>query len=157
MKPTRVWMIVLTALVCGAATWLVLRVAYRTLPPLPWSGAPTLLIVAVAEAYTGTLLRARILRRPGTKPVEALAVARMAALAKASAYTAAVIGGITAGFIIEVAGSLEKAIPRHDALVAIGTLGAAVALAATALYLEYCCRVPRRPGEDEERHRASLP
>jgi hypothetical protein len=32
-----------------------------------------------------------------------------------------------------------------------------VALAAAALYLEYCCRVPRRPDEDEKRHRASLP
>jgi hypothetical protein len=150
-------MIVVTALVCGAATWLVLRVVYRTLPPLPWSGAPTLLVVAIAEAYSGRMLRARILQRPGTKPVEALAVARMAALAKASAYAAAVIGGLAAGFAVEVVGSLEKSIPRHDALVALGTLGAAVALAAAALYLEYCCRVPRRPDEDEKRHRASLP
>ncbi|MGE5292198.1 MAG: DUF3180 domain-containing protein [Micromonosporaceae bacterium] len=150
-------MIALTAVVCAAVTWLILRFAYRSLPPLPWSGAPTLLIVALAEAYTGMLLRARILRRPGTKPVEAIAVARMAALAKASAYTAAVISGLAAGFAIQVLGSLEKAIPRHDAIVAIGTLGAAVALAAAALYLEYCCRVPRRPGEEEEPHRASLP
>ncbi len=157
MKPTRIRAIALTAALCAAASWLAVRLLYRTLPPLPWSGAPTLAVVAIAEAYSGMLVRARILRRPGTKPVEPIAVARMAALAKASAYTAGVIAGLAGGFALHVVGSLDKAIPRHDALSAIGTLGAAVALAAAALYLEYCCRVPRRPDEDEEPHRASLP
>jgi Protein of unknown function (DUF3180) len=157
VKPTRVVAIALTAVACAAVSWLFVRLFYRSLPPLPWSGAPTLLVVAIAEAYCGMLLRARILQRPGTKPVEPIAVARMAALAKASAYTAAVIAGLAGGFALYVAGSLDKAIPRHDALSAMWTLGAAVVMAAAALYLEYCCRVPRRPGEDEEPRRASLP
>jgi Protein of unknown function (DUF3180) len=140
----------MVAVVCAAVCWLVLGAVYRSLPPLPWSGVPTLLIVALAEAYSGMLLRARIHRRPGSKPVEAIAVARMAALAKASAYAAAVIGGVAAGFLLYVAGSLGKAFPRHDAFAAVGTFVAAACLAGAALYLEYCCRVPKEPDETEE-------
>jgi Protein of unknown function (DUF3180) len=150
MKPTKIWTILFVAALCAAVSWLILRLVYRALPPLPWSGVPTLVIVALAEAYSGMLLRGRIYQRPGTKPVEAIAVARMAALAKASVYTAAVIGGVAGGFSLYVAGSLDKAFPRHDAFAALATLGAAVVLAAAALYLEYCCRVPKQPDEEND-------
>ena len=150
MKPTKPWIIAAIAVACAAVCWLVLGLVYRSLPPLPWSGVPTLLIVGLAEAYSGMLLRARIHQRPGTKPVEAIAVARMAALAKASAYAAAVIGGVAGGFSLYVAGSLDKAFPRRDAFAAVGTFAAAAFLAAAALYLEYCCRVPKQPDEEDE-------
>ena len=71
------------------------------------------------------------------------------AFAKASSVAAAVFGGLAAGFLIYVAGSLGKTIPRHDAIVAGSTLAAAVLLAAAALYLERCCRAPRPPDEDD--------
>ncbi|HUK72538.1 MAG TPA: DUF3180 domain-containing protein [Streptosporangiaceae bacterium] len=148
MKPTKIGPILFVAALCAAVCWLVLRLVYRVLPPLPWSGVPTMVIVALVEAYSGMLLRARIHQRPGAKPVEGIAVARVAALAKASVYAAAVIGGVAAGFSLYVAGSLDKAFPRHDAFVALGTLAAAVVLAAAALYLEYCCRVPKQPDEE---------
>ncbi len=151
MRPTRIATLAVTAVVLAAASWLALRVAYRLLPPLPWNGVPTLVVVALVEGYTGMLLRARIHRRPGTKPVEALAVARIAVLAKASAYTAAVFGGIAAGFFIHVAGSLDKTVPRHDALTSVATFAAAAVMMAGALYLEYCCRVPKQPGDEGDR------
>lgn len=154
MKPTKPWVIVAIAAACAGVCWLVLGLAYRSLPPLAWSGVPTLLIVGLAEAYSGMLLRARIHQRPGTKPVEAIAVARTAALAKASAYAAAVIGGVAGGFSLYVAGSLDKVFPRHDAFAAVGTFVAAAFLAAAALYLEYCCRVPKQPDEEDEPHSA---
>ncbi len=149
MRATRIRTLAVTATLLAAASWFVLRFVYRLLPPLPWNGVPTLVVVALVEAYTGMLIRARIRRRPGTKPIEALAVARIAVLAKASAYTAAVFGGIAAGFFIHVAGSLDKAIPRHDALASVATFSAAAVMAAGALYLEYCCRVPKHPGEED--------
>ncbi len=154
MKPTKARIIVLVAVACAAVSWLLLGLVYRSLPPLPWSGVPTLLIVGLAEAYSGTLLRARIHQRPGTKPVEPIAVARMAALAKASAYAAAVIGGVAGGFSLYVAGSIDKAFPRRDAFAAVATFVAAAFLAAAALYLEYCCRVPKQPDEEGETHSA---
>lgn len=147
MTPTRIPALALTAAVCAAATWLALRLVYTVLPPLPWASAFALLIAAAAEAWTGRELRARIEHRPGTQPVPPIYVARMVVLAKATSQTAALIGGIAAGFVVYLAALLPAPIPRHDAAVAATALGTSLLLAAAALYLEYCCRVPGgRPG-----------
>ena len=50
MKPTRVSTLVIIAVVCAAAGWLLLRAVYAKLPPLPWTAVPALLIAAAAEA-----------------------------------------------------------------------------------------------------------
>ena len=146
MTPTRTRTLLLVAVAFAVATWLVVRTIYSSLPPLPWTMVPALVIAAGAEALTGRGLRARILGRPGTKPPLPLHVARMVALAKASSLTAAVIGGVAAGFAVAAAGSLPDAVPRHDVIAAGLTLGTSVLLAFAALYLEHCCRVPDDPG-----------
>jgi hypothetical protein len=145
MTPTKARTLVLTALICAVGMWLLLRQVYTALPPLPWSGVPALALLAVAEAITGRNVRARLAGR-GT-PIPAIAVARMAALAKASSLAAALIGGLASGFLIYVAGSMDKPAYRSDALVSGATLGAAVLLIAAALYLEHGCRVP--PSQDD--------
>jgi hypothetical protein len=149
MKPTRVSTLVLITVICAAVTWLVLRSVYQNLPPLPWTGVPALLVAALAEAWTGRDLRARIAGRPGLKPAAPLFVSRMVALAKASSLAAAIIAGITAGFDVYLSGSLSAAVPRQDALTAVLTFAAAVLLACAALFLEYCCRVPEGPDRDQ--------
>ena len=149
MKPTRVSTLVLVTVICAAVTWLALRSLYQHLPPLPWTGVPALLVAALAEAWTGRDLRARIAGRRGLKPAAPLFVSRMVALAKASSLAAAIIAGITAGFDVYLSGSLSAAVPRQDALTAVLTFAAAVLLACAALYLEYCCRVPEGPDRDQ--------
>lgn len=144
MTPTRIRTLLAAAVVCAALAWLLLRIVYVSLPPLPWTGVPGLLILAVAEAWTGRSLRARLQGRG--RPIEPIAVARMAALAKASSLAAAVICGLAAGSLAYVAGSLPKNSYRADAFASGGTLIAAAALVAAALYLERGCRVP--PSED---------
>jgi hypothetical protein len=145
MTPTRVRTLVLIAMVVAVLSWLALRAVYGSLPPLPWTMVPALVIAAGAEAITGRGLQARILGRPGTKPVPPLQVARMATLAKASSLAAAVIAGIAAGFAGAAAGSLPARAAGHDIATASTTFGAAVLLAIGALYLEHCCRVPDDP------------
>ncbi len=144
MKPTRPATLGVVAVIFALATWLLLRVVYPQLPPLPWTGVPALIVAAAAEAWTGRDLRARIAGRRG-KPAAPLFVSRMVALAKASALVAAAVAGVAAGFDIYLSGSLNAAVPRQDALTAAVTLAAAVILACAALYLEYCCRVPDAP------------
>ena len=160
MSPTRVRTLLLVALCCGVAFWLLLRVVYTQLPPLPWTAAPTLLLLAVVEAASGRSLRIRLRasregdagrgkgagpqRRP-LRPIPPIAVARMAALAKASSLAAAVFGGLAAGALVYLSGALDKPAPRADAFASGATLAAAVLLAAAALYLEYGCRVPPPP------------
>jgi hypothetical protein len=145
MTPTRRPVLLATAAICALVSWLILRLLYSALPPLPWTGVPALAIAAAAEAWSGHLLRARILGRPGTKPAPPLYVARMAVLAKATSQAGAVIGGVAAGFALYAAGSLSAPIPRHDAITALTTLVVSALLVFAALYLEHCCRVPRDP------------
>jgi hypothetical protein len=150
VKPTRVSTLAAVAVVCAALGWLLLRTLYAKLPPLPWTGVPALLIAALAEAWTGRDLKARITgRQPGLKPAAPLFVSRMVALAKATSLAAAIIAGFAAGFDIYLAGSLSASVPRQDALTAVITFAAAVVLACAALYLENCCRVPEDPDRDE--------
>jgi Protein of unknown function (DUF3180) len=156
MRPTRVSTLVITAAVCAVLSWLLLRTVYERLPPLPWTGVPALLVAALAEAWTGRDLQARIAGRRGLKPAAPLFVSRMVALAKASSVAAAVIAGLALGFVIYVSGSLSAAVPRQDAVTAAVTFAAAVLLACAALYLEYCCRVPNVPDRDD-RDEPALP
>lgn len=142
MTPTRVSTLGIVALGIAAVTWLILRPAYVSLPPLPWTGVPVLLLVAGAEVIIGRDVRRRIARRPGTKPVHPLAVSRTLVLAKASSLTGAVVTGITLGFVGYLSGQLAATMPRHDFIYAAITCAAALVLVAAALYLEYCCRVP---------------
>jgi hypothetical protein len=155
VKPTRVSTLVVVTVVCAVLGWVLLRSLYQRLPPLPWTGVPALLIAAMAEAWTGRDLKARIAARGGDqgtgrrlKPVAALFVSRMVALAKASSLAAAIIAGFAAGFDVYLSGSLTASVPRQDALTAVVTFAAAVVLACAALYLENCCRVPEDPGRD---------
>ena len=164
MKPTRVSVLVLVAVVCAGLGWLLLRSLYAKLPPLPWTGVPALLIAAMAEAWTGRDLKTRIAARRGRggqetgrrlKPVAPMFVSRMVALAKASSLAAAIIAGVAGGFGVYLSGSLSASVPRQDALTAVVTFAAAVVLACAALYLENCCRVPEDQDRDEREAPAS--
>jgi Protein of unknown function (DUF3180) len=156
MRPTRPSTLAIVAVVCALLSWLLLRLVYQSLPPLPWTGVPALLVAAAAEAWTGRDLKARIAGRRGTKPAAPLFVSRMVALAKASSVAAAAIAGLAIGVDIYLSGSLSATVPRQDALTAVLTFAAAVLLACGALYLEYCCRVPNAPDRDGADERAPL-
>lgn len=160
MTPTRArWLVILGA-ASALVIWLLLRHVYAGLGPLPWTPVPTLLLLAVVQAWAGRGLRARLAGRgrasqngdrtvSRARPLPPIAIARTAALAKASAHAAAVIAGLAAGFAIYLAGSLSKVIPRGDLFSALGTFVGAMALVAGALYLERSCRVPKEPDRDD--------
>jgi uncharacterized membrane protein len=154
VRPTRPRTLILAAVICAVGIWLLLRQIYTSLPLLPWTGVPALVLLAIAEAISGRSIRAR-LRGRGT-PIPPIAVARMAVLAKASSLAAALIGGLAAGFLGYVSGSIDKPAYRSDAVTSGATLGGAVLLTAAALYLEFGCRVPtnRGPGAGPGRDRA---
>jgi hypothetical protein len=147
VKPSNPGVLVGLVIVFALITWAALQETYSQLPTVPWTAIPTLLLLALGEAYTGWLTRARIQRKPDTKPVEPLAVARLAALAKATAYAGSVFAGVFAGFVLRVLTLLDLPDPRKDAIVAGGSFISCVALICAALYLEYCCRVPAEPQE----------
>ena len=139
--------LVVTAVVCAAIGWGLLRGVYTNLPPLPWTAVPALLLAAAAEAWTGRDLRSRIAGKRQGKPLAPAYMTRVVALAKATAVAAAVIAGLAAGFDIYLAGMLNASTPRADARTAVITFVAAVILGCAALYLENSCRLPEDPDE----------
>jgi hypothetical protein len=157
MRATRPWTLVAVAAACALVVWLIVRVTFSALPPLPWTAVPALLILAIAEGFSGRNLRARIQGRRGGKPLAPIAVARMAALAKASSLGGAVFGGFGAGFLAYTLGSIDKAVPRSDAINAGATLASAAILVAAALYLEHCCRAPAPPDDENQDGRPKPP
>ena len=155
------------AVVCALVTWPLLRHSYSSLPPLPWTLVPTLGLLAIAEAAAGRTLRARIsgqdaVGRNGTEPhrpqfrpadarrskrLDPEAMVRTLALARASAYAAAVVAGAAAGFLIYLASTLTRSTPHSDLFAALGIFVAAVLLTMAAVYLERSCRLPDGPAD----------
>ncbi|MBB6345745.1 DUF3180 domain-containing protein [Nonomuraea muscovyensis] len=144
-------MLVGIVVVVTLVTFVLVRQFYSALPVMPWTAIPTALLLAIGEAYSGWMTKARIDRRPGTKPVEPLAVARLAALAKASAYAGAAFGGIFAGFALHTVQLFTRETPRTEFFVATGSFLAFVALVGAALFLENSCRIPKDPEDQRPR------
>jgi len=151
MTATRPRTLLLIGVLAAAVTWALLIAVYASLPPLTWTLVPALLIAAGIETWTGRDLRARIQGRgPDGKPAPPLFVARIVALAKASSQTAALLAGVSAGFMIYLSGMLNAPTPRSDLVDASLSFGSSLALLAAALFLEYCCRVPKDPRQERE-------
>jgi hypothetical protein len=152
MRPTRVSTLAVIVVIAVALTWPLLVGVYNSLPPLPWTGVPALLIVAVFESGAGLDLRRRITGR-GPKPADPLVVSRMLALARATALAGALVTGVMLGFVGYLSGMLSDSIPKRDMIDAAVTAAAALVMIGAALYLEFCCRVPGAsnpgPGEDQ--------
>jgi hypothetical protein len=150
VKPTRARTLLLIGVLAAALTWALLYAVYASLPPLTWTGVPALLIAAAVEAWAGRDLRARIQGKQGTHPAPPLFVARIVALAKASSQTAALLAGICTGFMLYLSSMTGEPTPRADLVDASLSFGACLVLLAAALFLEYCCRVPKNPdGADD--------
>jgi hypothetical protein len=150
VKPTRARSLLLTGVLAAAVTWALLTVVYSDLPPLSWTPVPALLLAAAVEAWTGRDLRARIMGQRGSKPTPPLFVARIVVLAKASSQVAALLAGVSFGFIGYLSDMLDAPTPRSDIITAGIWFGSCLILIAAALFLEYCCRVPGGPDGDRD-------
>ncbi|RVW00792.1 DUF3180 domain-containing protein [Rhodococcus xishaensis] len=152
MKPTRIWDVLSLALLAAVATWLLVRVWYGSIPPIPVYAGASLYPVAVIETVLAFVIRARIRDHaigPGPRQLHPITAARTAALAKASALVGAASAGVWAGLLVFLwpqRSELRAAV--SDSPGAIVGLVAAVLLVVAALWLEHCCRTPDVPPEE---------
>src|SRR5215467_1861673 len=100
MQPTKLWSLLVIGAACTIVAWLAVRATFANLPPLPWTAVPAFLLLAIGELLLGRNLRARLSGRPGTKPIQPMAVPRVVALAKASSVAAAAFCGLAVGMLV---------------------------------------------------------
>ena len=148
MRPTRPWWLVALAAIAGVVSYLLTSSFYADVESSPPQLAPALiLLIALAEAYTASMTRARLTGRQGTRPINALVVARLAALAKASSPVGALGFGAYSGFLGYVA-RLSSPVAHTDTRTAAFGTGCSLGLVAAALLLERACRAPKPPESD---------
>jgi hypothetical protein len=156
VTPTRPRHLLAAGLIVAVLANLLVRLSYGSLPGFPLFAGVTLAVLAIAEALAGNALRARIRRKPGTRPVDALVAARAVLVAKASSMAGAVVAGAWAGlllFVLPLGGAVVAA--ANDTTSALVGIVSALGLVAGALWLEHCCRTPedgdeRRDGRVRE-------
>src|SRR5258708_19293921 len=91
MQPTKPWSLLAIAAISAALAWIVVRLTFGNLAPLPWTAVPALVLLAIGEFGFGRNLGPRLHGRPGAKPIQPLAVPRVVALAQASSAAPAAI------------------------------------------------------------------
>jgi hypothetical protein len=146
MRPTRRRDLATIALLAVVIAYVVTRHSYADLPSptlysLLWIG-----LVAIAEVYIALVTRSRLAGRHGTRPINPLLVARIAALAKATSVVGALAMGVYAGFFGWVIQLASTAATRDARTAGIG-VGLSLLLIAVASFLEHVCRVPRDPDD----------
>lgn len=144
MTPTR--LPALAGLAAGAAVvaYLLVRLSYGALPPLPVYAPVTLVLLAVFELGLARAVRARLRGPVSGRPMHPLQVARAAVLGKASAAGGALLGGSYAGLLAHVL-PLQAEQAQDDARVSAVSVAASLLLVGAALLLERACRTPPPP------------
>src|SRR5207302_9029579 len=142
----RITVLLALLVVSGAVSYVLTRIFYADVQSPPVFAPLWLLLLALAEGYTAQLTRHRLAGRQGTKPINPLVVARLAALAKASSPVGALATGAYAGFLVKVAMTAGQA-AHDDPRTAIAGVLCGVALTVAALVLERVCRVKTPPDD----------
>lgn len=155
MGPTRPRDLGAVALVAAVLGYLLVRLSYGSIPPLPRLAGAAAAALGIAEAIFGHGLRTRIqsVHRPddvqARPPVPPLTAARAVMAAKATSLAGAAFGGLWLGLLAYVLPSSGMVLAaRSDAVTAAVGLSGSVVMTAGALYLEFCCRAPRDRNDD---------
>lgn len=152
MGPTRVRDLSGVAAVVAVVVFLLVRVSYGSMPPLPLLAGVVLYLLAALEVVIAFVVRSRVREHEvGAHhgQLHPITAARVLALAKASAILGAIATGVWVGTLVYLLTRLgELTAAREDLPSAIVGLIGGVLLAVAALWLEYCCRAPDDPSED---------
>lgn len=140
-------MLLALAVVAGVPAYLLTDAFYADVQSPPIYAPIWLLLLALAEGYTASVTRGRLLGRPGTKPINPIVVARLAVLAKATSPVGSLAFGAYAGFLGYVARTDSASADRDTRTAALG-LACSLLLVVAALLLERVCRVKGPPDAD---------
>jgi hypothetical protein len=152
-KPRTLLLLALLGAVGGwVATALVDAVAGRSFP-VPLTVPALMLVLALSVFVWARGTRARLEKRPGTKPMPPLLALRTAALALSVSRAGAFIGGFYLGVAVALSPSWDISYVRGLIVAAVVTAIGSALLVAAGLWLERICRIP--PSDDDETDRAA--
>lgn len=157
MKPTRGGTLVTVLVAATVITAGLLRAWYGSLPPLPVGPVLSVLLVAVFEGLLAESTRSRLQARGKVRPPEPIAMARYAALARASSLVGAGVTGAWLGALLFLSGQRGSVLAvSHDRHLAPFGLVSGLALVGAALWLEWVCRIRRPPGQQGQSDRRDV-
>jgi hypothetical protein len=145
MRPTRVRVLAVVTVVTAVLGLLLqraLRASGRDMPPVPWTAAIGLLLVACLVYSAAVPVRRMTNGAPRARPVAPLRAARTAVLGKAAAYAGSVILGWYLAQVLLLSPDLDIPARRAQALRAAVTTLAALAVCVAGVLAERMCRVP---------------
>lgn len=143
---TLVILAVLGAVGGWVATALVDAFAGRSFP-VPLTVPALMLVLALSVFLWARGTRARLEKRPGTKPMPPVLALRTAALALAVSRAGSVVGGFYLGVAVALSPSWDIAYVRGLIIAALVAAIGSGLLVAAGLWLERICRIP--PSDDD--------
>lgn len=139
MRPTRPATLLALAAAFAVLGYLLVDVAYGSLPTLPLYAPVTIILLAIVEAAMARVVRDRLAGKG--RRLDPLQAARAAVLAKASSTTGAVLLGGYGGVLAWLLPRRDSlALADRDAAVAGLSVLACLGLVVAALLLERSCR-----------------
>jgi len=160
VRPTS-WRDLLVVVAIGAALgFAVMRILGATdgaVPRPPLLALVTVVILGVAAVASSFVLRPRLQRVPGHRPIPPLVATRIVALAFATSRAGAAVAGFCLGWLLAALASsegLQTTFAKQRALLAGLTALAGLLLLVGGLLLERACRLPPIDDEDDVGSRA---
>lgn len=151
LGPTRIRDLLGITAFTAVVVWLLVRVSYGQLPPLPLLAGVVLYVLAALEVVIAIVVRQRVSRSEvgaSRDQLHPLTAARVLALAKASAILAAIATGVWIGLLAYLLAQTDSSAADHDTPAAVIGLVGGLLLAIAALALEFCCRTPDDPTDE---------
>ncbi|QKT08545.1 DUF3180 domain-containing protein [Gordonia sp. X0973] len=151
LGPTRVRDLILLAVGAAILGWVLIAFNFGDFPIIRWYTGAALFVLAAVEAVVALVVRRRVADNEvgqAREQLHPLTVARLVALAKASAIVGAVAAGAwgaIAGYLFHLQDVASANASKAGSI--IGALGG-IALVVAALWLEQCCRAPDDPTDD---------
>ncbi len=152
MKPTRIRLLLAVAVLGGALGWattFVIDERFGHYLSVPWTAPMTFLLLGIALLLWTRSVRARLARKPGTRPLPPIVAARTAALAMAASRVGAFFFGWYLGVIVAFLHALDVPAVQVSALSSGGCVLGALLVAVAALWLERSCRLPDPPPDED--------
>lgn len=156
MGLTRPRDLLVVAVVAALLGYLLVRLSYQRIPPLPRFAGVAAGLLGIGEAVAGYGIRSRIRQHPEQgrrvaahnnapvrRAVPPLTAARAVMAAKATSLAGSAVAGLWLGLLLYVLPSWSQVVAaQSDGITAIIGLAGAAIMVGGALFLEYCCRAP---------------